>query len=99
MTPLTPLDHWMKLFKAPFIFKYGIIFDAESNIVADAHHEELTKGNLRTRGWGRISSYTMTICKDQKEADRLACEIQDAGTKWIAEAMNEHYNRSKEGKQ
>lgn len=42
-------DKALALYKPPFRFIHGYIYDADSNMVAD------DGGILRVRGWGRIS--------------------------------------------
>jgi hypothetical protein len=67
----------LALFKPPFKFHRGYIFDSEQNMVADQHEDE----DLRVRGWGRI----------QKMPNAEA--LQDAAGALIAEALTEYWNR------
>jgi hypothetical protein len=72
----------LALYKPPFKFDRGYIFDADSNIASD--DGDMT-GNLnvaaRVRGWGRIQS------KPE------AADLQDAVGELIAQALTEFWER------
>ena len=76
------LQAWKALYKAPFTFKFGVIFDANHNMVADDVSDE---GAVRIRGWGRISSH---------HGDKDGALIQDAGGRFIAELLTKGFTPS-----
>jgi len=65
----------LKLYRPPFRFERGYIFDDEGQMVADDAGESVT----RVRGWGRIGKITN------------AEELQDTVGEMIAEAMTEYW--------
>ncbi|MDB5822229.1 MAG: hypothetical protein JWR21_933 [Herminiimonas sp.] len=69
----------LALYKPPFRFEHGYIFDAEHMMVADDQGQDVA---LRVRGWGRIS-YLPDAEALQDEVGRL-----------IAEALTEYWNRN-----
>jgi len=71
----------LDLYKPPFRYYRGYIFDANKNIVADDPCEDAV---ARIRGWGRISYLP--------EPEKL----QDTVGELIAEALNEYYANHKE---
>ena len=83
----------LDLYKAPFSYQYGYIFDANGQTFADNSCEsdesiECSKTGslaLRVRGWGRIS-YLKT------EFDNG--EIQDEVGRLIAVALTEYWNKA-----
>lgn len=66
------------LYKAPFKFSMGYIWDATDKMVADEIKDGVI---LRIRGWGRI--------QDMPDAANL----QDEVGKLIAELLTEHWNK------
>lgn len=70
----------LALYKPPFRFEYGYIFDSEGQMVAD-NHTEGEDATLRIRGWGRIQY------KENPE------ELQDAVGAVIAEALTAYWNK------
>ena len=73
----------LALYKPPFRFdKYGYIWDADNNMVADNHIEKEADGaTLRVRGWGRIS-----YMED-------SAQLQDEAGRMIAQALTEYWER------
>jgi hypothetical protein len=77
-----------KLFRAPFRYQGGYIWDDEGEMVADRHGDaEAKSATLRVRGWGRLGYIT----KSPEEAAAL----QDTYGELIAEAMTAHFGRLK----
>lgn len=78
----------LALYKPPFKFQYGYIYDSEGNVVADnssERDEEVTsEGNLllRVRGWGRIGYM------ENPE------QLQDTVGELIVEALNAYWEKS-----
>jgi outer membrane phospholipase A len=82
----------LALYKPPFKFQYGYIYDSEGNVVADnssERDEEVTcssaeNGNLllRVRGWGRIGYM------ENPE------QLQDTVGELIVEALNAYWEKS-----
>lgn len=70
------------LYKPPFKFVLGYIFDAEDRVVAD-DHEMPKEGISRIRGWGRIS-YLPDAAALQDECGRI-----------VAQALTEFWERQK----
>lgn len=68
----------LELYKPPFRYAYGFIWDAANNMVADHAGENAA---LRIRGWGRIGY--------KPNPERL----QDAVGELIAKAMTEYWER------
>lgn len=82
-------DRARKLFKAPFKYVSGYIWDNDGEMLADNHvkYEAETQGaTLRVRGWGRLGY----IAKSPAEVEAL----QDAYGELIAEALTAHFGRS-----
>ncbi|HCJ29158.1 MAG TPA: hypothetical protein DHV63_07680 [Pseudomonas sp.] len=73
----------LALYKPPFRFdRYGYIWDAEDNMVADNHIEAEADGAaLRVRGWGRIS-----YLKNPEQ-------LQDEIGRIMAQALTEYWER------
>lgn len=71
-------DRAIALYKAPFKFSMGYIWDANNKMVADEIKDGVI---LRIRGWGRI--------QDMPDAANL----QDEVGKLIAELLTEHWNK------
>jgi hypothetical protein len=68
----------LALYKSPFRFDHGYIFDADNNMVADQHETSI----CRVRGWGRIGSMA--------NAEALQDEVGEV----IAEALTKFYEGS-----
>lgn len=73
----------LALYKAPFSFEHGYIFDADRHMVADDNDVE-SHVAARVRGWGRIG-YMPEAAKLQDEVGAI-----------IAEALTDFWNKSKE---
>ena len=72
----------MAIYKPPFFFRAGYIFDDEGNIFADMGSEDDRQARIaRIRGWGRISYM------DKPE------ELQDAVGKQMAIALTEYWEK------
>jgi len=70
----------LALYKPPFRFAYGFIWDAENMMVADHEGQDVA---LRIRGWGRIGY------KPNAE------QLQDKVGELIAQAMTEFWEQRK----
>ena len=70
----------LALYKPPFHYKHGYVFDSEQRMVSD-DGDSLDKKNFaaRVRGWGRISYLP--------EPEKL----QDEVGHMMADALNEYY--------
>lgn len=76
----------LEIYKAPFSYSYGYIFDANSQMVADDAGEDL-EGIVRVRGWGNLTGLgAMGLNPD------LAADIQDEIGEMIAEALTNYWN-------
>lgn len=71
----------LELYKPPFVFRCGYIFDAEGNMVGD---EAGNSAAMRVRGWGRISYM------DNPE------KLQDTAGELIAKALTEFWEKQNE---
>ncbi len=71
-----------KLFRPPFRFEGGYIWDADTEMVADNRGPD--GSTLRVRGWGRLTH----IAKSEDEA----CALQDAYGELLAEALTKFWN-------
>jgi hypothetical protein len=79
-------DRARKLFRAPFRYEGGYIWDDDTEMLADKRVESEAPGaTLRVRGWGRLGYIT----KSPEEADAL----QDAYGELIAEALTAHFGK------
>jgi hypothetical protein len=72
------------LYTAPFSCRYGYIWDAEGNMVADDVGGDAM---LRIRGWGRLGA--------MEDGDK----IQDAVGDLIAEILTDYWNTRTKDKQ
>lgn len=68
----------LALYKPPFRYDHGFIWDANNYMVADSEGRDVA---LRIRGWGRISYMTTPE------------QLQDAVGELIAQAMTEFWER------
>lgn len=66
----------VELYKPPFRYEYGYIYDAAHRVVADSDGQDAV---LRVRGWGRIG-----YLPD-------AAALQDKVGELIAEALTKHW--------
>lgn len=71
----------LALYKPPFRFEYGYIFDADHQTVADEASADSMINALRIRGWGRIGYM------ENPEA------LQDKVGELIAEALTQYWER------
>jgi hypothetical protein len=79
-------DRARKLFRTPFKYAGGYIWDDDGEMLADNHVGFDAPGaTLRVRGWGRLGY----IAKSPKEAAAL----QDAYGELIAEALTAHFRK------
>ena len=65
------------LYRPPFSFRHGYIYDADNNMVSDQHESSV----CRVRGWGRISYM------ENPE------QLQDAVGEHIAKALTEYWQK------
>jgi hypothetical protein len=79
MSEPTITERALALYKPPFQFQSGYIFDADHQVVADDHESKVDA--LRVRGWGRIQYL---------ENPR---ELQDEVGRMIAIALTEFWNK------
>lgn len=80
-------DRARKLFRAPFKYEGGYIWDDDGEMLADKRGEASGSGaTLRVRGWGRLGH----IAKSPGEAAAL----QDAYGELIAEALTAHFGKT-----
>jgi len=79
MSHIVTTDEAMKLYRPPFRYEHGYIFDADHRMVADNDGMD-TMG--RVRGWGRIGALPNT------EA------LQDKVGELIAQALTEFWQKS-----
>ena len=75
--PITK-EEAMALYKPPFKYEGGYIWDADGNMVSDDDKQNPIQ---RVRGWGRIG------------AMQNACELQDKVGTLIAQALTEFWMR------
>ena len=71
----------LALYKPPFNFECGYIFDADNHMVADEANAEAMVNALRIRGWGRISYMENPAA------------LQDMAGELIAEALTEYWEK------
>jgi hypothetical protein len=72
------------IYKPPFSFKAGYIYDSEGNMFADQGGTEDRAAQLaRIRGWGRIGGMANPE------------ELQDAVGKHMARALTEYWNKKR----
>lgn len=78
----------LDLYKPPFRYEYGYVFDSNNQMVADKGEIGELKGLIATRirGWGRIQYM-------DNPAGR-ANQLQDEVGKIVAEALNEYWGTS-----
>lgn len=81
MTNIEALGEWKKLYKPPFKYHLGYIFDSTGNMVADNIGEDCA---VRIRGWGLISS--------THGDNEIAEMIQDSFGEALAELLNQWYD-------
>lgn len=88
----TPLTDEMKakvlsIFKPPFSFSIGNIYDCTGRIVADHYTDDEPGALIRMRGWGRLTGKGggMGLSSDE------AYEIQCAAGQMFAEAFNAYW--------
>lgn len=70
--------HALALYKAPFRYENGYVYDAMNEMVADDEGQDIL---LRVRGWGRIRHM------DDPES------LRNAIGEIIAQALTEYWNR------
>lgn len=75
-------DKALALYKPPFYFRLGYIFDADNRMVADDYEDGAC---LRARGWGRIQYLPNPE------------QLQDTVGELIAEALTEFWERAQKG--
>jgi hypothetical protein len=69
----------LALYKGPFNYHHGYIYDAAGQMISDEGRDAELKGLARVRGWGRISSLPE------------AGELQDQVGELIAEALTKFW--------
>jgi len=74
----------LDLYKPPFQFKYGYIFDANGETFSDTPDELIRASILRIRGWGRIQ-----YLEEFKPED-----LQDKVGELCAEALTEYWMKN-----
>lgn len=72
----------LALYKPPFKFDHGYIFDADNQMVADEVEADSMINALRIRGWGRIGYM------ENPEA------LQDKVGELIAEALTDYWEKN-----
>lgn len=72
----------LDLYKPPFRYEYGYVFDSNNQMVADKGEIGELKGMIatRVRGWGRIQYMDNPVGR--------AAQLQDEVGKIVAEALN-----------
>lgn len=78
----------LDLYKPPFRYEYGYVFDSNNQMVADKGEVGKLKGLIATRirGWGRIQYMDNPVGR--------AGQLQDEVGKIVAEALNEYWGTS-----
>lgn len=72
----------LRLYKAPFRYQHGYIFDADGHTVSDTPEEITSGAAARIRGWGRMSH--------MEEPARL----QDALGELVARSLTKYWNET-----
>lgn len=80
----------LELYKGPFSYNMGYIYDANSEMLADNAGENL-QGIVQVRGWGYLTGGAA-----QNLDPDVAAEIQDEIGEMIAEALTQYW-KSMEG--
>lgn len=79
---MTMRERAIKLYRPPFRFEHGYVYDSNDQMVADAGKDGEPDQLLRVRGWGRISY--------MREPEALQDEVGKA----IAEALTEFWRNA-----